>query len=140
MWLKREDYERLVTQAAQLKPLQNVLAVAEERASNAEDLLASERQAKDWLITQLTSRFLTKQGSYGLDHERSVEGLKEALAETPKAYKRQPTERDLGLLEFYKQCAAQTGQPEEDAIAKWEAVMRGERSELEADADSQVEN
>ena len=127
MWISREDYERLVTEAAQCGPLKETLAVALERARSAEDILAVERNAKDWLITQLTSRFLTKQGSYGLDHEpRPVEPVNH-----PKGYTHDPTEIDLAKLEYYKECARRAGHDEEDGVAKWEAEMRGEGLRIE---------
>lgn len=131
MWVNREHYEQLVMQAAQCKPLQNALVVAEERAVNAEDALAVERKSKDWLITQLTSRFLTKQGSYGLDHQpRPTESVAH-----PKGYTHEPSEIDLAKLEFYKQCARNAGHDEDDAIAKWEAEMRGEGLPMEMETE-----
>ena len=130
MWIKREDYERLVTQAAQCEPLKDSLAVALERARSAEDILAVERNAKDHLITQLTSRFLTKQGSYGLDHEPQPKPEPH-----PKGYTHEPSEYDLAKLEFYKQCARNAGKDEDDAVMRWEAEMRGESLPIESETE-----
>jgi hypothetical protein len=111
MWLSKREIARL----------ERELSAALQRAKAAEDALAAERQAKDWLVLQLASRVITKHGGYGLDHEPSPPKVVE-----PQRFVRQPTEIDLAKLEYYKQCAAAAGKPEEDAVQKWEAEMRGE--------------
>lgn len=130
MWLKREDYERLVTQAAQCQFMETALAAAEKRAEDAENALASERSAKDWLTLQLSSRVITKHGGYGLEHEP-----KPAPVFHPQGYTHDPTEIDLAKLEFYKRCARDAGRDEEDAVMRWEAEMRGEGLPIELEAE-----
>jgi hypothetical protein len=110
-WISRAELRRLLQQ----------VAAAEQRAQKAEDALAAERQAKDWMVTQLTSRFVTKQGSYGLDHKPP-----EPITPHPKQFIREPTEIDLVKLEYYKKCARNAGRDEQGAIDIWEAEMRGE--------------
>ena len=122
MWLSRADYERLLTQAAQSEFLANALKSAEKRAEDAESALASERSSKDWMVSQLTSRFLTKQQTYGLDDEpRKAEPVSH-----PKGYTHEPSVIELAKLEYYKQCARDAGRPEEEGELIWEAEMRGE--------------
>lgn len=132
MWLKREDYERLVTQSAQSEFLSKALESAEERAELAEHSLAAERSNKDWLTLQLASRVVTKHGQYGLDYEKPSE---KPPVEHPKGYTHEPTEYDLAKLEFYKRCALEAGKDEEDAIQKWEAEMMGESLPIEYEAE-----
>lgn len=122
MFVKREDYERLVTQAAKCQFLTTALAAATKRAEDAESALSSERGNKDWLTLQLASRVVTKHGQYGLEHEKPVK----TEVPSPQGYTHDPTEIDLAKLEFYKKCAREAGKDEEDAVLKWEAEMRGE--------------
>ena len=109
MWISRREIARLERERN----------AALQRAKNAEEDLRAERQSKDWMITQLTSRFVTRQGGYGLDHEppKKIE---------PSPYTHEPTQMDLDKLEYYKQCARQAGRSEEEARQTWEAEMRGE--------------
>ena len=128
MWIDRKTYERLLSEAAQLKPLQNALAMAEERAMSAEDALAVERNRKDWLVEQLTSRVLTKQKVYGLDSEpHPVEPAVQPPFE--------PTEIDLAKLKYYKECALAAGKSEEDAQARWEEEMRTGNLPMESETE-----
>lgn len=112
MWVSKSEMRRLLHQ----------LATAESRARRAEDTLAAERQRHDWAILQLTSRFVVKQGLYGLDHEPPA-----APAPEPRRFIRPPTEEDDAKLEYYKQCYREAGRSEEEATALWEAEMRGEQ-------------
>ena len=110
-WLSRRELARLERQ----------LSHALRRASAAEEALAAERQSKDWLVTQLASRIVTKHGGDGLDHE-----LPPKPVDHPKRFTHEPSEVDLAKLEYYKQCARNAGKSEDDAVEKWEAEMRGE--------------
>ena len=119
-----------------LDRLERDLAVALERAATAEtrltterervdSLIAAERQGKDWLVTQLASRVVTKHGQYGLDHEKPKEI---EVPAHPQGFIREPTEMDLIRLQQYQKWAREAGVPnaDEDAQARWEAEMRGE--------------
>ena len=117
MWLSRADYERLVTQAAQSEFLTSALKSTEKRAEDAENALAAERQRHDWKDIQLINRVVTKNGGYGLD-ETKPEPVTPPVPE--------PTQEDLDVLEFFKTCAAEVGESEQDAIEKWKMHMRGE--------------
>ena len=112
MWVTRREIARL----------ERELKHALQRAESAEQSLAAERQAKDWLTLQLASRVITKHGGYGLEHEP----VKPEVVQPPNGFIRQPTEIDEAKLEFYKRCAREAGKPEEDAIERWQAEMRGE--------------
>lgn len=124
MWITRREWARH----------QRELQAALKRARHAEDALAAERQAKDWLVLQLASRVITKHGGYGLDHEApSVE-----VAPHPQRFTHEPTEADMAKLDYYRECYRQVGKTEEEADAIWEAEMRGEMprypyEELEAE-------
>lgn len=132
MFLRREDYERLVRLAAQAEFLQNALASAEQRAEDAEKALASERGNKDWLTLQLASRVVTKHGQYGLDHEapKPVEPIP-----VPQGFTHNPTELDYAKLDFYKKCYRDAGMDEEKAEERWNAEMRGEFVPLESESE-----
>jgi hypothetical protein len=117
MWVSRSELRRLLAQ----------ISAAESRAKRAEEALAAERQSKDWLTLQLTSRLVTKSGQYGLDHEKSEPSQPSSPHPHPRGYTRDPTEIDLAKLEWYKQCAVAAGKDEDDALMKWEAEMRGEQ-------------
>jgi len=105
--------------------------LAEER-KRLDDIVASERQSKDWFALQITSRLVTKNGGYGLDHEPRTPV---ATTPHPKGFIREPTEIDEAKLEFYKKCARDAGAPEEDAVQKWEAEMRGEMPTYEMESE-----
>lgn len=113
MWLSRRELARLE------RELKNAL----QRAAEAEHRLDAERQAKDWLTLQLSSRLVTKTGGYGLDHEMPKSA---AATPHPRNYTHEPSDIDYAKLEYYKQCAANVGRSEEDAVQRWEAEMRGE--------------
>src|SRR5690242_13137111 len=132
MWLPRAEYQRLVEQAARCQFVEQACQLAEARTEEAEKQLAAERAAKDWMVTQLTSRFVTKQGGYGLDH------APQPVMPTahPKGYTHEPSEMDMAKLEYYKDCARAAGVDEGDAIEKWEAEMRGESLVIEAEAEN----
>lgn len=117
----------------ELKRIERERVAALKRAVAAEDRLAEERASKDWMITQLTSRFVTKQGGYALDHEPPSKA--ELPPSRPKGYTHDPTEIDLAKLEFYKQCARSAGKDEDDAVMRWEAEMRGEGLPIEYEAE-----
>lgn len=109
----------------ELRRLERELAQAVKRAEDAEDRLASERQAKDWLTLQLASRLATKHGGYGLDH-LPPESQVDVKSPHPKGYIRDPDEIDTAKLEYYKKCYRDEGKSEDDAVKIWEAEMRGE--------------
>ncbi len=116
MWVTKRELARL----------ERELKAALQRAESAEDGLAAERQRHDSMILQLTSRFLTKQGTYGLDEVK-----REAPPPNPKGFTREPTQEDIDVLNFYKTCAADGGLDESKAIEWWESHMRGEAVPIE---------
>jgi hypothetical protein len=111
MWLSRRELARL----------ERELNAALQRAKGAEDALAAERQRHDWLILQLTNRVVTKHGGYGLE-----EAKPEPVEPNPKGFTREPTQEDIDVLNFYKNCAAEAGLDDAKATEWWEAHMRGE--------------
>ena len=121
MWVSREEYERLVQQAAH----GHLSDKFEARALAAEEALQAERASKDWLVTQLASRLATKAGTYGLDHESPKRSEPTAH---PKGFIKEPDEFDLARLGQYVKWARDAGvpDPETDAQMRWEAEMRGE--------------
>jgi hypothetical protein len=106
----------------ELARLQRELSSAVKRAERAEDELKAERQAKDWAILQLTSRFVTKQGGYALDAEPP-----QPAPSDPRGFARLPTAEDEAKRDYYIQCYREAGRSEDEAVAIWEAEMRGER-------------
>jgi hypothetical protein len=118
----------------ELARLERELKAARQRADDAERRLASERQSKDWVILQLTSRFVTKQGLYGLDHEPPAPPPPD-----PRGFTRQPTAEDEARREHYIKCYLEVGRSEEDAVAIWEAEMRGEHVVYPYEQESQSE-
>lgn len=130
MWLSKSDYERLVTQAAQCEFYKSAMELAVKRAEEAENALQGERGGKDWVVTQLASRLVTKSGQYGLDHEPS-----EPPAVPQNRFVRDPTDIDMARLEFYIKCAQDAGKTEEDARMRWEAEMRGEPLPIESESE-----
>jgi hypothetical protein len=106
----------------ELARLERERSDAVKRAAVAEDRLAAERAAKDWAILQLTSRFIVKQGAYGLDAEPP-----QPTPSDPRRFVRLPTEEDDAKLEYYKQCYREAGKSEDEAVVLWEAEMRGEQ-------------
>ena len=111
MWVSRREWARH----------QRELQAALKRASDAENRLDAERQAKDWAILQLTSRFVIKQGGYALDHEKPV-----PESPDPRHFTHEPTVEDLAKRDWYIKCYAERGWSEDDAVALWEAEMRGD--------------
>lgn len=117
--------------------LESALADALRRAATAEDrlteerkrlddIVASERQSKDWMTLQMASRVVTKHGGYGLDSERPVK------VETahPKGFVREPEEVDAARFQYYVKCYQEAGKSLDEAqqlaTLLWEAEMRGE--------------
>lgn len=132
MFLKREDYERLVTQAAQCEFYKSAMELAVKRAEEAESALQGERSGKDWVVTQLASRLVTKSGQYGLDHK-----LEPPEPPEPSKYTHEPSDLDYAKLEYYKQCYRDAGLPEEKAEQRWEAEMRGMSLPLESEMETE---
>lgn len=95
-----------------------------KRAAAAENRLAAERASKDRLIVQLASRVVTKHGQYGLDHEPSA--TTQPVSPPPRTFAREPTEVDTIRRDYYIKCYAEVGRSEDEAIALWEAEMRGD--------------
>ncbi len=112
----------------ELARLERELSRAVKRAEKADADLAAERQRHDWMLLQLSSRLVTKHGGYGLE-ETKPEPVQPQ--QHPKRFIHEPTPEDLDMLNLYKMWAAEAGQPEEDAIQKWEARMRGEELFIE---------
>ena len=123
MWVSRREWDR------QQRDLLHALGRAEkaeqalvDERRRTDELIAGERQAKDFLTLQLASRVVTRYGGYGLEAEpKSVEPEPH-----PKGFIRQPTDQDLIRLEGFKYFYRQAGLSEEDAQELWEAEMRGE--------------
>ena len=163
MWISREDYERLVTEAAQCRSYKEATEKAEMRAVTAElaldDAIQSlavertrfEQERLHWanmaaselaaerergiqeradhykLIKAMTDRHYTvREKTYAVSTP-----LEPPPVNHPKGYTHDPTEIDLAKLEYYKECARRAGHDEEDALAKWEAEMRGEGLRIE---------
>jgi hypothetical protein len=105
----------------ELARLERELSSCAKRAADAEERLSAERQRHDWLTLQLASRVITKHGGYGLEHEKAPIPVPH-----PKGFLHEPTAEDMDVLNFFKACAAEVGESEEDAVKKWEARMRGE--------------
>jgi hypothetical protein len=124
MWITRRELARL----------ERELKAARQRADDAERRLASERASKDWVILQLTSRFVTKQGLYGLDHEPPT-----SPPPDPRGFTRQPTAEDEAKRDYYIKCYREAGRSEEDAVALWEAEMRNEPVVYPYEQESQSE-
>lgn len=128
-WVSAAEYARM--EAALETALQRAVdaenRLVEER-KRLDDLVASERQSKDWVMVQLASRLVTKNGGYGLDHEKEVKV--ETQPVHPKGFVREPDAMDLAKLEYYKKCYLESGKPEGEAerLAQslWDAEMRGE--------------
>lgn len=122
-WLSKRDLDRLERDL--LHALQRAekaeQALIDERR-RADELIAGERQAKDYLTLQLASRVVTKHGGYGLEVEpKSAEPVAH-----PKGFVREPTDHDFTRLDYYKQCYREAGKSEDEAETLWEAEMRGE--------------
>lgn len=118
LWISKREWARH----------QRELSTALKRASDAENDLRAERQAKDWLTLQLSSRLVTKSGQYGLDHivpPRTTETTT-TITPHPKRFTHEPTEIDFAKLEYYKECYRREGKSEDEAELLWEAEMRGE--------------
>ena len=115
IWISKREWARH----------QRELNAAFKRASEAEQQLAAERQAKDWLVLQLASRVITKHGGYGLDHEPRVT-TETAQAKPAGGFIREPTLDDEDRLDYYKKCYREKGLSEDAAVSVWEAEMRGE--------------
>ena len=112
MWVSRSEMRRLLKQ----------IAAAESRATRAEDALAAERSRHDWTTLQLTSRFVVKQGLYGLDYERP-----EPASSDPRKFTQPLSVEDKAKREYYVRCFVEAGRSEEEAIDLWEREMRGEQ-------------
>src|SRR5689334_4105799 len=89
--------------------LQRELNNAVKRAEFAEQQLAAERQSKDWLVLQLTSRVVTKHGGYGLDHERP-----EPAPSDPRKFTQPLSVEDKAKREYYIRCFTEAGRSEEE--------------------------
>lgn len=116
-WLSKREWARH----------QRELHAALKRASEAEQQLAAERQSKDWLLVQLTSRIVTKNGGYGLDHQPPEPAPSLTRPANPRGFIREPSDLDNAKLEYYKKSYREAGKSEEEAELIWEAEMRGEQ-------------
>lgn len=105
----------------ELRRIERERAEAATRAVSAELRLDKEREAKDRLIVQLTSRVLIKNGAY------SIEPPPPLPPPDPRGFAREPSDEDLARHEYYKKCYADAGRTEEEATQLWEAEMRGEQ-------------
>ena len=122
-WLSKRDLDRLERDLLHaLGRAEKAEAALIEERRRADELIASERQAKDFLTLQLASRVITKHGGYGLEAEPKAT----EPASHPKGYVREPNEQDAARLDYYKQCYREAGKSEDEAQAVWEAEMRGE--------------
>lgn len=116
LWISKREWARH----------QRELNAALKRALDAEQRLEQERTTKDATILELTSRFLTKQGSYGLTVADKAQSPT-AKTEQPNKFIREPTAEDEARLNYYKQCYKEAGRSEEEAEQIWEQEMRGEQ-------------
>jgi len=126
-WVSAAEYARM--EAALAAALQRATTaedrLAEER-KRLDDIVASERQSKDWMTLQMASRVITKHGGYGLNETP----VKVEVSPHPKGFVREPEEVDAARLQYYKTCYLQAGKPEGEAdrlaTELWEKEMRGE--------------
>lgn len=122
MWITAAEFarmERAIEDSLQ-RAIDAEKRLAEER-KRLDDIVASERQSKDWMTLQMASRVVTKHGGYGLDHEPP-----KPAPPHPKGFIREEELVDTARLEFYKKNCRDVGRSEEEAIAVYEAEMRGE--------------
>lgn len=137
MWINKRDLDRLERDL--LHALQRAekaeAALAEERR-RADDLIAAERQSKDFLTLQLASRVVTKNGGYALEAEPQAH----EPTPHPKGYVREPTEFDYARLEGYKEFYQRDGRSEEEAQELWDREMRGEQIVYPFEQEAEVEH
>jgi hypothetical protein len=127
MWISRDAYQQLVTQAAQCDLLSAALAKAETRAETAEAALIAERARVDKLNLAVMDYGATKSGSIAISSRVEPPPKVEPH---PKGYLHEPDEVELAKLEWYKQKCREAGRNEDEATAYWEAEMRGEHPAL----------
>jgi len=114
MWITRRELARL----------ERELSVARRRAEDAERRLDAERSRHDWTTLQLTSRFVVKQGVYGLDYERPEPA---SVSSDPRKFTQPLSVEDKAKREYYVRCFVEAGRSEEEAIDLWEREIRGEQ-------------
>ena len=126
MWVSRREIARLERELSsalhRAKTAEENLA---EERKRLDDIVASERGAKDFLTLQLTSRVITKHGGYGL-----AETKPEPVVAHPKGFVREPEEVDTARFHYYVRCYQEAGKSPDEAqqlaTNLWEAEMRGE--------------
>jgi hypothetical protein len=138
MWVKREDYERLVKQAAQSELMQDARDKAEARAKSAEADLRVERESKDFMTLQMASRVVTKHGGYGLNETP----VKVEQNPHPKGFIREEEPTDTARFQYYVTCYQNAGKPLDEAQALatqlYEAEMRGESVTYDYERDEEL--
>lgn len=129
-WVSRREMARLERErSAAFQRAQEAEQRLMAERERLDSLLASERQNANWTILQLTSRVVTKHGGYGLDYEPQPKEIPATV--NPSGYTHEPTQQDYDYLEWLKSEAKTYGRPESEAIAYWEARMRGEMPVVE---------
>lgn len=124
MWINKREHQRLERDLLHaLQRAEKAEGALTEERRRADELIAAERQSKDSLILQLTSRVVTKNGGYAL--ETAPNGPEPAAH--PKGYIRDPTDIDYARLEGYIEIYQRDGRSEEEAQALWDSEMRGEQ-------------
>lgn len=123
-WIGKRDLDRLERDLLHaLQRVEKAEAALTEERRRVDELIAGERQSKDFLTLQLASRVVTKHGGYGLEAEpKPVESTPH-----PKGYIRDPTDIDYARLEGYMEIYRRDGRSEEEARALWDSEMRGEQ-------------
>jgi hypothetical protein len=126
MWISAAEYKRMESAlAAALRRAETAETRLADERKRLDDIVASERQSKDWLTLQMASRLVQKAGQYGLGH---VPGETSEPPPHPKGYLREPNEVDRIRLAAYIKWATEAGvaNPKEEAQQRWDAEMRGE--------------
>ena len=127
MWITRREISRL----------ERELSEARQRATSAESRLEGERARVDKLTVAVMDYGATKSGSIAIS-SRTEPPPK--IEPHPKGYLHEPDETELAKLEWYKSCCREAGRSEEEAVAFWEAEMKGEHPPLLGEAmDSEAE-
>jgi hypothetical protein len=127
MWITAAEFarmERAIEDSLQ-RAIDAEKRLAEER-KRLDDIVASERQSKDWMTLQMASRVVTKHGGYGLNETST----KIEPTPHPKGFVREPEEVDSARLQYYVRCYQKVGKSADEAqqlaTQLWEAEMRGE--------------
>lgn len=123
MWLKREQYERLVSESA----LALQVPKLELRVERAEDALTKEREVHQQEIRHLVSMWLRRNGSYPLpstpDEKAEAKAEKQAQREQPPKL----NEDQLAQLKAAIAWGQQNGFTEEESTRSFMAQLVSQR-------------